>query len=210
MSPHEAHLIAQAGYGAIIFAVGVECLGVPFPGEATLLAAALYAGTSHGLNIVVVIAAAAFGASAGSAVGYWIGRVAGFWALRRYGRYIGMNEARIRLGQYLFLHHGGKVVFFGRFVALLRALAGVLAGANRMSWPRFMAFNAAGAAVWAGLYGLGAYVFGKQIHRFVGPVGVSLAIVAAIVIIAGFIFLRRNEKRLEVRAEFELPGPLDG
>jgi membrane protein DedA with SNARE-associated domain len=208
MSPHEAHLIAHAGYGAIAFAIGVESLGVPFPGEATLIAAAIYAGTAHGLNIALVIVAAAFGASAGSAVGFQIGRVAGFWALRRYGRYIGMNESRIRLGQYLFLRHGGKVVFFGRFVALLRALAGFLAGANRMSWPRFMVFNVAGAVVWAGLYGLGAYLFGKQIRHFVGPVGITLAIVAAILIVAGLVFLRRNEKRLEARAELELPGPL--
>jgi membrane protein DedA with SNARE-associated domain len=51
---------------------------------------------------------------------------------RRYGRYIRLEERRLKLGQYLFLRHGGKVVFFGRFVAVLRAWAAFLAGTKRM------------------------------------------------------------------------------
>jgi membrane protein DedA with SNARE-associated domain len=201
MTPHEAHLIAQAGYGAIMFAVGIESLGVPFPGEATLLAAAIYAGTTHHLNIAGVVAAAAAGAIIGSTLSFEIGRALGFWALTHYGRKIGMNDRRIRLGQYLFLRHGGKVVFFGRFVALLRALAAFLAGANRMSWAQFMVFNTAGAVIWAGLYGGGAYVFGKEIHRFLGPVGATLGVIAVALIVTGFMFLRKNENRLQAEAE---------
>ncbi len=208
MSPHEAHLVAHAGYGAIVLAIGIESLGVPFPGEAALLAAAIYAGSTHELNIALVIAAAAAGAIIGGIVGFWIGREIGFHALPKYGRYIGLNERRIRLGQYLFLRHGGKVVFFGRFVALLRALASFLAGANRMSWPRFLTFNAAGAIVWATLYGVGAYVFGKEIHRMIGPLGAGLGVIALVLIVAGFIFLKRNEKRLEDEADRALaPSP---
>ncbi len=206
MSPHEARLIAQAGYGAIMFAIGIESLGVPFPGEATLLAAAIYAGTTHRLDIVGVVAAAAAGAVIGSTLSFEIGRALGFWALTHYGGKIGMNERRIRLGQYLFLRHGGKVVFFGRFVAVLRALAAFLAGANRMGWVRFMVFNTAGAVVWAGLYGGGAYVFGKEIHRLLGPVGATLGVIAVVLIVTGFIFLRKNENRLQAEADSVIPG----
>jgi membrane protein DedA with SNARE-associated domain len=55
---------------------------------------------------------------------------------------IGMFEARIKLGQYLYLKHGAKVVFLGRFVALLRILAAFLAGVNRMPWRAFLIANA--------------------------------------------------------------------
>lgn len=208
MSHHIAHLLVHAGYGAIMLAICIESLGIPIPGETVLLGAAIYAGTTHQLDITLVIAAASIGAILGGVLGFWIGRTFGFWVLTKYGRYIGLNERRAKLGQDPFLRHGGKVVFFGRFVAVLRALASFLAGANRMPWPRFLVFNVAGGVVWSGIYGISAYVFGKQIHHLLGPVGGVLGVVALIAIVAGFIFLRRNEKRLEDAAERALPGPL--
>lgn len=146
--PHAAaQAIGKFGYVAVGLVVGVESIGVPFPGESTLIAAALYAGATHHLNIVVVIIVAATGAIVGDNIGFLIGREIGLPLLVRYGRYIRMSPARIKLGQYLFLRHGGKVVFFGRIIALLRALAAFLAGTNRMTWPRFLVFNAAGGVV---------------------------------------------------------------
>jgi membrane protein DedA with SNARE-associated domain len=109
----------------------------------------------------------------------------------------------------LFLKHGGKVVLFGRFVAVLRAWAAFLAGTNRMAWPRFLVFNAAGAIVWATLYDLGGYFLGDNIHRLVGPLGIVFLVLAVLLIIAGILIVRRNEERLEDEAEQALPGPLD-
>jgi hypothetical protein len=109
-----------------------------------LIAAAIYAARP-GPQYVEVIAAAAAGAIVGDNIGYWIGREIGFRLLVRYGSHVGQTEGRIKVGQYLFQRHGGKIVFFGRFIALLRVLAALLAGVNRMSWPRFFFFNAAGA-----------------------------------------------------------------
>jgi membrane protein DedA with SNARE-associated domain len=207
LPPAASHAIAHYGYGAVALAVGIESVGVPFPGETALVAAAIYAGTTHRLSILLVIAAAAFGAIVGDNIGFWLGREFGFRLLLRYGHAIRMNERRIKLGQYLFRRHGGKVVFFGRFVAILRALAAFLAGANRMTWPRFLLFNAAGGIVWATLYGGGAYLLGKQIDRLRGPVGIAVLIVVLVVLVAWFIYLRRNEARLEDVAEQALPGP---
>ena len=208
MSPNVMHLIGQYGYGAVALAVGIESVGIPFPGETTLLAAAIYAGTTHHLSIAGVIAAAAIGAIVGDNLGFWIGRELGYGVLLRYGRYFRLTAPRIKLGQYLFLRHGGKVVFFGRFVAVLRALAAFLAGANRMTWLRFVTFNAAGGVVWAAAYGAGAYLLGEQVHRVLGPVGMGLLVVTLVLMVAGFVFLRRHENRLEAEAERALPGPL--
>jgi len=202
-------LLAHAGYGAVMLAVGIESMGIPFPGEATLIAAAAYAGSTHKLNIVFVVAAGAAGAIIGDNIGFWIGREVGLRLLLRYGKYIRMTERRIKLGQYLFQRYGGTVVFFGRFVAVLRALAAFLAGTNRMTWPRFLVFNAAGGIVWAGVYGFGAYALGTQIHRLAGPVGAGLGAVALVLIVCGFVFLRRHEHQLEDEAERALPGPIE-
>jgi len=189
------HLLATYGYLAVLLFVTIESTGIPFPGETMLLVAAIAAGTTHQLSIALVIVAAASGAILGDNLGFWVGREGGYRLLRRYGRYIHVEERRLKLGQYLFLKHGGKVVFFGRFVAVLRAWAAFLAGTNRMRWPRFLLFNTAGGIVWATLYGLGGYFLGDNIHRLVGQVGVVFLVLAVFLIIAGIVLVRRNEER---------------
>ena len=204
------HLLATYGYWAVLVFVAIESTGIPFPGETMLLIAAIYAGTTHRLSIPLVIVAAASGAILGDNIGFWIGREGGYRLLRRYGRYIRLDERKIKLGQYLFRKHGGKVVFFGRFVAVLRALAAFLAGTNRLSWQRFLLFNALGGIVWATLYGMGGSLLGKNIDRFTGPLGTITIVLAVLITLVFLVVVRRNEHRLEEEAERALPGPLDG
>jgi membrane protein DedA with SNARE-associated domain len=201
-------LVARHGYAIVAIVIGLESMGIPMPGETMLVSAAIYAGTTHHLNIALVILWATIGAVIGDNAGYLIGRRFGYPLLLRYGYLLRINESRIKLGELLFRRHGGKVVLLGRFVALLRALAALLAGMNRMPWQRFLLCNAAGAILWAGTYGLAAYSFGEQVMRFGRHVSVALVIAAALGAAALFVFLRRHEAALEAEAEREIPGPL--
>jgi len=204
--PHAAaQAIQHFGYRAVALATGIESIGVPFPGETTLIATAIYAGTTHKLSIYLVVAAAAAGAIIGDNIGYWIGRELGLHVLRRYGRYIRLTEPRLKLGRYLFARHGGKVVFFARFVSVLRTFAALLAGANQMDWKRFLVFNAAGGIVWASVYGFAAYYLGDSLDQITGPVGIGLLAAAGVAVIVGIVFLRRHEAELEERAERAFP-----
>lgn len=203
------HLFATYSYWAVLVFIAIESMGIPFPGETMLLIAAIYAGTTHQLSILLVIAAAAGGAILGDNLGFWVGREGGYRLLRRYGRSIRLDERKLKLGQYLFMKHGGKVVFFGRFIAVLRTWAAFLAGTNRMRWARFLLFNALGGIVWATLFGLGGYLLGDNIHRLTGPVTITTIVLAVLVMIVFLVFVRRNEQRLEAEAERALPGPLD-
>jgi len=187
--------------------IGLESMGIPLPGETTLVMASLHAG-HRGESIAPVIAAAVAGAIIGDNIGYYLGREFGFRFLVRYGRYVGITDSRIKLGQYLFMRHGAKVVFFGRFVAILRCLAAFLAGVNQLSWPRFLVANTAGAIVWATLFGLGADIFGRQFTHVVGPISLAAVALGAIVVVWGFAYLRRHEDALEAEAERVLPGPV--
>src|ERR1700676_2411990 len=197
------------GYWAVLLFVAIESTGIPFPGETMLLVAAIYAGTTHRLAIELVIVAAAGGAILGDNLGYWVGREGGYRLLRRYGRYVRLDERKIKLGQYLFRKHGGKVVFFGRFIAVLRAWAAFLAGTNRMPWVSFLIYNALGGIIWATLYGLGGYFFGNNMHRLTGPIGPTTIALGLLITIASLAFVRRNEQRLAEEAERAFPGPLD-
>src|SRR6202167_3020744 len=170
------HLIHSYGLLTVAAIVGLECIGVPLPGETALLGAAIYAGTKHDLNIVAVILTAAAAAIVGRVIGYALGRGFGYWLLLRYGNYVRMTESRIKLGQYLFLRHGGKIVFVAQFVPVLRTFAGIFAGGNVMPWRTFMLANTTGSLIWAVAYGYAAYALGREFERLEGPLVIILAV----------------------------------
>ncbi len=204
---HLHGVVQHYGYFAVFATVCLECLGVPIPGETALVAAAIFAGGGE-INIFIVIGAAALAAIVGGSIGYWIGRAFGFPLVIRYGRYIHLDEPRLKLGQYLFKRHGGKIVFFGRFIALLRAFAAVLAGINRLPWPRFSLFNALGALAWASVFGFGGYFLGQAFEHYARPVGIAALVCAVIGAVVASRFIAHHERRLIEEAEAAMPGPL--
>ncbi len=200
-------------YLAVFVIVAVESLGIPLPGETTLITAATLAGTHTGgvhLAILWVIVAGVAGAIIGDNIGYGLGWWGGYRLLVRYGRYIHLEQAKVKVARYVFKRHGGKVVFFGRFVAILRAYAAFLAGAGRMRWPAFLVYNAVGGIVWATGWSLAAYELGKNLSHFQGPADIVLGVVGGVLVIAGVLVMRRVAARLEGVAEREFPGPLEG
>lgn len=199
-------IVSVYGYGAVALAAGLEGMGLPVPGETMLVLASVYAGLTGHLSIVLVVVAAAGGAIGGDNIGYWIGRVIGTRLLRRKRRRGLLNERRVRVGQYLFARHGGKVVYFARFFALLRTLGAFLAGYNRMDWRRFALFNGAGSSSWAVAFGVAAYLLGNGVHRVLGPAGFATVGVVAATAVAALVFIRRREHvwaREALRAEHE-------
>jgi membrane protein DedA with SNARE-associated domain len=196
-------LIKVHGPWIIAVVVALESAGVPLPGETILVAAALLATTNQ-IDIAIIVAAAATGAIVGDGIGYTVGRRFGTPFLRKYGRYIRLDENRLLIGRYLFFRYGNAVVFLGRFVAVLRMFAALLAGANSMPAGRFFFFNVTGGICWACLFGFGAYAVGTEMLK----VSKALSLVSlGLFIVAGSAFsivLRRNEIVLLHQAEHEL------
>src|SRR5258707_2536261 len=200
------HILANYGYAAIFIVVMLESAGVPLPGETILVSAAAFAGNKHSLDIRYVIAAAAGGAIFGDNIGFWVGREFGTSLLSRWGYLIGLDERKRKLGQYLFARHGGKIGFFGRFVALLRAFAALLAGANGLSPFRFLIFNATGGIVWAAWFGCGGYVLGEGIRRIAGPFGWAVLIAAMVFALVLWRYYKKHEERFLAEAEAAAAG----
>jgi membrane protein DedA with SNARE-associated domain len=205
---HHLHdFIAHYGYFAVFLLVALESAGVPVPGETALVSAAVFAATGS-LNIVLVVFSAAAAAILGDNAGYWVGREFGFPLIYRYGHYIRVDEGRLKVAQFLFQRHGGKIVFFGRFVAILRAFAAFLAGVNRLPWPRFLVFNALGGIVWATLFGTGGYLLGHAFEHYARPVGLVALVAAVIGAVLASRFIAHHEALLRADAEAAIPGPL--
>jgi membrane protein DedA with SNARE-associated domain len=203
------HLIETYGYLAVFSLVALESLGIPLPGETALIVAATYAGATHRLSPELIFLVGAAGAIIGDTCGYWIGDKGGYRLLRRYGPKVRLDETKLKVARYLFARHGGKVVFFGRFVSVLRTYAAFLAGANKMRYRRFLVFNATGGIVWCAIYTFGAYWFGSTLTKISGPLGWALLVVAVGIIIAAIVILRRQMEALTAKAEAAFPGPLD-
>jgi membrane protein DedA with SNARE-associated domain len=202
-------LVDGYGYWVVALGVAIESSGIPFPGETVLVVAATYAGTTGHLELGWIIGAAAVGAIVGDNLGFIAGREGGFRLARRYGQLVRLDERRLKLGVWLFRKYGAVVVFFGRFVAVLRAWAAFLAGTNRMPWGRFLIANAAGGIVWSAVVACLAFRFGEAATRVAGFVGWICMGLAVLAFVAGGVFVKRHEARLLERAEREVPGPLD-
>ena len=200
------HLVQSYGYYAVFALIVLESMGIPLPGETALVTAALYAGTTHHLNIAVLAAAAAAAAVIGDNAGYWIGRTGGLRLAERYGRFVRLDRGKLKVGRYLFAQHGVKVVFFGRFVAVLRTFAAFFAGVSKMRWPGFLAANAAGGLLWAGFYAFGPYALGSAASSVGNTITIAGYAVAGVLTIVSFIVVRRSLRRLEQRAEEAFPG----
>lgn len=188
-------------YLAVGLVVGVESMGIPLPGETTLFIAS-FAAHDGKLTIEWVIAAAALGAIIGDNIGYWIGREGGRGLLERSGPFHRRRLALLAHGDRFFADHGPKAVFLGRWVALLRVTAAVLAGANRMPWRSFFLWNALGGIAWATSIGLAGYYIGHAAEQVIQKVGIGALIALAVVAGCGLVYLWIRERRT-LRGEME-------
>jgi membrane protein DedA with SNARE-associated domain len=164
VSSHQIeHLLHQYGCGLVFAIVGLQALGAPLPGTTALIAAALYAATSHGLPIIGVVAAGAMGALAGTSAGFALGRWGGEKLLLRVARRLRQSPERAQALRSEFAAHGSAWLFVGRFISGLRNVTGLLAGASGMPLDRFLPLSAAAALAWALTNALGYYWFGHAL-----------------------------------------------
>ncbi len=190
-------LLIDYGLVLLFLFVAIESAGVPVPGETALVAAAVLARPEHhaySLTSVIVVGAA--GAIVGDNVGYWLGRVGGRQLIRRVGFVRRYAERALPPSERFFKKHGGKTVFFARFVAVLRVTAAWLAGISRMRWWQFFAWNAAGGIVWATGISLLAYWAGKAVADAFGRYGLYAVGVVVVLILVGWFALRVWHKRV--------------
>jgi membrane protein DedA with SNARE-associated domain len=173
----------------------LESFGLPVPGETALIACGVLASQGH-VPIAWVIVVAIGAAVTGDNLGYWVAREGGRKLLYRHRLTRRYAERYLPRGERFFARHGGKAVFLGRFVAVLRVTAAWVAGLTRMRWRRFLFWNAAGAIVWATAVGLAAYYLGDMAAKAIGRYGLYAAGGAFLFAALGYVAVRKLEHRV--------------
>jgi membrane protein DedA with SNARE-associated domain len=191
--------VAHWGLWVVFGVIFLECAGLPFiPGETVLIAAAVLASQGHG-SITATIAVAVFAAFVGAATGYVIGRWRGRELLSLWPWLDRVTGHGVERSDAFFHRHGSKSVFLGRFVPILRATLGWMAGVGKMHVWRFMVWNLAGALVWGLAVGIAAYYLGAAVVDAVqrdAAIGVAVIVALAVVYLAFHLVRRRLERKL--------------
>lgn len=178
--------IEQYGYVAVAGGILLEDFGLPAPGETLLIAGAIGAAAQK-LNIYLLLPLAFAGAVVGDNIGFLIGHFGGHRLLVRYGRYIGITAERLHYVESYFERYGNWIIVFARFIVILRQFNGIVAGTLGMHWLHFLAFNALGATLWVGFWGILAYVLGKGIFVYLRelhhatPLLIAIGVIVALV-----------------------------
>lgn len=181
---HFQHLLDSYGYVAVAVGLVAENMGVPLPGEALLIAAALYAGAG-GLDIWLVGIVAVVASVVGSCLGYWIGMAGGRRLVERFGKYVLLTPERLDHVEDFFERRGGWVVVFGRFVEGLRQFMSIVVGISEMTFRRYLVFTTVGAVVWCAVWASLGYLAGDHVEtvsRYLTyvAIGVAVLVVAAV------------------------------
>ncbi len=204
MNLSPSHLIQTYGYVAVVVAPLVESTGVPFPGETTLILAAVYSAETGRLSLPLVIGLAALGAIMGDNFGYGVGRSLGRGVLERWGGRVGLDHRRLLLIDRFFKRRGALAVFVARFISLLRTFGAILAGAGEMPYRTYLIFNALGGMAWATAYGLLGFELGRAYRHLSGAIGTAAEVLAVLVAVAAIASLVLFRKRIEHWALGEL------
>ena len=197
LTAHLNYYFAHYGYWTIFVGIFVESAGIPIPGETVLVLASMVAANQHQMDIYRIAGIAVVAAVSGDNLGFAAGKYGGCPLIERYRAALHISESSIRRGERLFDKYGGSTVFFARFIALLRFLAGPLAGMLRMHWKRFLLFNALGAVAWVSVICTLAYQFGDEFENFLDHTSWALAAIAAVV--AWLVWRRLREPNAEAQ-----------
>src|SRR3954447_20741751 len=186
------HFFTNNGLPLLFAVVMIESFGIPVPGETALIAFGVLATQGH-YSIASVIAIAAAGAIVGDNLGYWlIGRLGGRALFVRW-RWLNQYSDRVLpRAESLMARHGGKTVFFGRFISILRYTVAWVAGLSRMKWWRFLFWNAAGGIVWATAVGLIAYYAGQAAASAIQRYGLYAGAAIVVAVVAGWLVVRTH------------------
>src|SRR6476659_469939 len=167
-------------------------IGLVVPGETTMLLGGAVAGQGA-INIYLLIAIAWFAAWLGDTTSFFLGRRLVREFVLEHGPRFGISHERFEKVEDYFGRHGGKTIFIGRWISLVRAFAPFIAGSSGMGYRAFVPYSILGTGLWAALHILVGYFFSRSIET-AGHYAArgAAALATLIVLVAGTVFLVRK------------------
>jgi membrane-associated protein len=156
---------SDTAIGRLGFMLLLGNAGVPVPGETTLLFAGYLAKSQHQLYLPMIIVSGVAAAVSGDNVGYALGHFGGRRLLNKYLHFLHVRQETVDKGKHFFKRYGAVTIFFARFLAGLRVIAGPLAGTLGMTWRKFLLSNFLGAVAWVCAVACAGYFFGTEMER---------------------------------------------
>jgi len=187
--------VVHYGYWAVGGTLLLENAGIPLPGETVLLLASFLAYSEHDLRLPWIIVVATIAATLGDNLGFAVGYHGGRALLVRYQSLFRIQSSTLARGENLFSRYGALTVFFARFVAGMRIIAGPLAGVLRMSWRKFLLFNFLGALLWVSVISSAGYFFGRHWGRLQRDVKRFDLLVVVLLALVGVFLWWRSRRR---------------
>src|SRR5581483_7623616 len=181
------------GYWALLIGLFGESMGLPLPGETLLMFASFLTHKQTGLQVQWVILISIAAAVMGDNLGYYLGHRFGSTFIRWFKKLLRLDDKDINAAKNLLARHGGKTIFFSRFIFGLRTIAGPLAGSFGMEWRSFFKFNLMGAATWVGVMVFAGYEFASQFDSLLGYIEKASLAVAAGLFLMGYLIWRREK-----------------
>jgi membrane protein DedA with SNARE-associated domain len=191
-----ANWAAEVGYIAVFLIVAGDGVFPILPGETAIISASVLAADGR-LNVMLIIVAGALGAMVGDSCAFWVGRLGGVGIKRAVGRLAGHD--RVAAAERMIRRQGPALVFVGRFLPGFRLGVNLSCGAGQMSYPRFLLFDALGAALWSTQAALLGFFLGKA---FADQLWVALVVALGVAGLVGLAVYWREKRHL--RREREL------
>ncbi|HEX6804467.1 MAG TPA: DedA family protein [Terriglobales bacterium] len=187
------------GYWAIVAGLLGENAGLPVPGETVLMFASFLAHKHTGLALQWVILTGTAAAILGDNMGYFLGRRFGPTLIRWAKKLFRLDDEDVKAAKDLLRRHGGRTIFFSRFIFGLRTIAGPLAGSLEMEWREFFKFNALGAATWVSVMATVGFAFANEFNTLLGYIEKGSWAIAAGLFLTGYGIWRRQKHNYERR-----------
>ena len=190
--------LSQGGYWLIAGLMALESTIVPIPSEVIVPPAAYLAHTQGQFSFVGVVLAATAGSWLGASLMYWAARLLGRPVIVRFGRYVGMGQAKLELAERWCTHYGPPGVLLSRLLPVIRHLIGIPTGILRMDFRRYALATLVGSLMWCSVLAWLGLTVGRHpellagsLHRFFALVLAVAGILAALY----YVFVRRAAAR---------------
>lgn len=190
-------VLSSWGYWALLLGIFGESVGFPLPGETLLMFASFLSNKQSGLQIQFVIPIGIVAAVMGDNFGYWIGRHFGSTFIRWAKKVLRVDDEDVRTARHLIATHGGRTIFFSRFIFGLRTIAGPMAGSLDMDWKRFFKFNLLGAATWVTTMSFMGYVFANEFDSLLDYIEKASWAIAGGLVLTGYLIWRRQKHQYQ-------------